>query len=109
MILVSVAVVGLLLVVAGIRLLNPRSNGSRPDQARPGPVLLIPGYGGSPAALSQLAGRLAGALGLAIDRAPDRSLEKHERDRQNAGQIALVQKPQSGQPRADDQLQSPGG
>ena len=61
MILVSVAVVGLLLVVAGIRLLGARSTGSRPDQARPGPVLLIPGYGGSQEALSQLAGRLAAA------------------------------------------------
>ena len=60
-ILATVAVVGLLLTVAGIRLLSRGSSGSRPDQARPGPVLLVPGYGGSQAALSQLAGRLEAA------------------------------------------------
>jgi triacylglycerol lipase len=32
--------------------------GTRPDQARPGTVLLVPGYGGSRAALSRLAARL---------------------------------------------------
>jgi triacylglycerol lipase len=57
-ILLAVAVVGLLLVVGGIRLLSRGSSGSRPDQARPGPVLLVPGYGGSQTALSQLAERL---------------------------------------------------
>jgi triacylglycerol lipase len=44
--------------VGGIRLLGRGSPGGRPDQARSGPVLLVPGYGGSQAALSQLAGRL---------------------------------------------------
>jgi triacylglycerol lipase len=57
-ILATVAVVGLLAAVAGVRLLSRGSSGSRPDQARPGPVLLVPGYGGSQVALSQLAGRL---------------------------------------------------
>jgi triacylglycerol esterase/lipase EstA (alpha/beta hydrolase family) len=57
-ILATLAVVGLLLVVAAIRLLPHGSSGSRPAQARPGPVLLVPGYGGSQAALSQLAGRV---------------------------------------------------
>jgi triacylglycerol lipase len=60
-ILLAVAVVGLLLVVGGIRLLSRGSSGSRPDQARPGPVLLVPGYGGSQTALSQLAERLTAA------------------------------------------------
>ena len=61
MILATVAVVGLLAAVAGVRLLSRGSSGSRPDQARPGPVLLVPGYGGSQVALSQLAGRLQAA------------------------------------------------
>jgi triacylglycerol lipase len=60
-ILVAAAVVGLLLVAGGIRLLMRGSSGSRPDQARPGPVLLVPGYGGSQTELSQLAGRLTAA------------------------------------------------
>jgi triacylglycerol lipase len=60
-ILATVAVVALLVAIAGIRLLSRGTSGSRPDQARPGPVLLVPGYGGSQAALSQLAGRLQAA------------------------------------------------
>jgi triacylglycerol lipase len=60
-ILATVAVVGLALVVAGIRLLSRGSSGNRPDQAQPGPVLLVPGYGGSQSALAQLAGRLTAA------------------------------------------------
>ena len=61
MVLAAVAVVGLLLVVAGVRLLRGDGREGRPDQARPGTVLLVPGYGGSEVALSQLARRLAGA------------------------------------------------
>jgi triacylglycerol esterase/lipase EstA (alpha/beta hydrolase family) len=47
-----------LLVLAGVRLLGGRHTGVRPDQARPGTVLLVPGYGGSRSALSRLADRL---------------------------------------------------
>jgi hypothetical protein len=57
----AVAVVGVLIVVAGARLLRGAGREGRPDQSRPGTVLLVPGYGGSEVALSQLAGRLAGA------------------------------------------------
>lgn len=41
----------------------PRSSDTAPaaDQQRPGPVLLVPGYGGSTASLSQLATRLTAA------------------------------------------------
>jgi triacylglycerol esterase/lipase EstA (alpha/beta hydrolase family) len=54
----GVAVV-LLVVVLGIRLFTGgRDPGSRPDQARPGAVLLVPGYGGSRTALTRLADRL---------------------------------------------------
>jgi triacylglycerol lipase len=50
------------LVVLGVRLLpGDRDAGARPDQARPGTVLLVPGYGGSRVALSRLADRLEAA------------------------------------------------
>ena len=56
------AVVAVAALVAGIRLLTGRADsGVRPDQARPGTVLLVPGYGGSQAALSRLAQRLVAA------------------------------------------------
>jgi triacylglycerol lipase len=48
--------------VAGVRLLGGGTDpGTRPDQARPGTVLLVPGYGGSRTALTRLAGRLTAA------------------------------------------------
>ena len=48
-----------LLVVLGARLLTGRGDdGVRPDQAQPGTILLVPGYGGSRTALSTLAARL---------------------------------------------------
>ena len=50
-----------LAVVIGIRALGGGDSGVRPDQARPGTVLLVPGYGGSRVALSRLAQRLAAA------------------------------------------------
>jgi hypothetical protein len=56
----SVIVAVAVLVVVGVRALGERSPAGRPDQARPGAVLLVPGYGGSVAALSSLAARLAG-------------------------------------------------
>ncbi|MEV4351082.1 alpha/beta fold hydrolase [Actinoplanes sp. NPDC049596] len=50
------------LVVIGARLFRgDGDDGARPDQSRPGTVLLVPGYGGSRAALSVLAGRLGDA------------------------------------------------
>ena len=61
MILAAAAVVVVLLVVVGVRLLSGGDPGTRPDQARPGTVLLVPGYGGSQVALSRLAERLAAA------------------------------------------------
>lgn len=57
----AAAVVLVLLVVAGVRLIGGGDSGDRPDQATPGPVLLVPGYGGSQVALSRLAERLAAA------------------------------------------------
>jgi triacylglycerol lipase len=56
----AAAVLAVLLVVTGVRLLAGRGdNGTRPDQAVPGTVLLVPGYGGSQAALTRLGERLA--------------------------------------------------
>jgi triacylglycerol esterase/lipase EstA (alpha/beta hydrolase family) len=62
----AAAVVLVLIIVLGVRLVANRDddNGPRPDQARPGTVLLVPGYGGSRTALTQLARRL-GATGRA--------------------------------------------
>ncbi len=58
----AASVVAVLLIVAGVRLLTGRGDsGARPDQARPGTVLLVPGYGGNQGALSRLAQRLAAA------------------------------------------------
>ncbi|MCU7726993.1 alpha/beta fold hydrolase [Actinoplanes sp. KI2] len=51
-----------LLIVLGARLLGRSdATGARPDQARPGTVVLVPGYGGGRAALSRLADRLEAA------------------------------------------------
>ena len=50
-----------LLVVAGVRLAGGGDSGDRPDQATPGTVLLVPGYGGSQVALSRLAQSLTAA------------------------------------------------
>lgn len=47
-----------LLVLLAFRLAGGGDGGARPDQARPGTVLLVPGYGGSRTALSSLAARL---------------------------------------------------
>ncbi|WP_307830997.1 esterase/lipase family protein [Nucisporomicrobium flavum] len=57
---VAAAVVVAVLAVAGVRLFGgDDDSGVRPDQATPGAVLLVPGYGGSRTALSRLADRLA--------------------------------------------------
>jgi triacylglycerol esterase/lipase EstA (alpha/beta hydrolase family) len=59
----TAAVVLIILAVAGLRVLTGGGDdpGGRPDQARPGTVLLVPGYGGSQTALDQLAARLTAA------------------------------------------------
>ena len=54
------ALVLLLLVVVGARALV-QGDGKRPDQATPGTVLLVPGYGGIQTALTRLADRLTAA------------------------------------------------
>jgi triacylglycerol esterase/lipase EstA (alpha/beta hydrolase family) len=61
LVLAAAAVLGVLLVLAGVRVLRGHGPQTRPDQARPGPVILVPGYGGSQTALRELATRLAAA------------------------------------------------
>jgi triacylglycerol lipase len=53
---VAGVVVLVVLVVVGVRLLTGRTDsGARPDQATPGAVLLVPGYGGNTGSLTRLA------------------------------------------------------
>ncbi len=47
-----------LLTLTAVRLLDRGDDGPRPDQAQPGPVLLVPGYGGNRTSLTRLAERL---------------------------------------------------
>jgi triacylglycerol lipase len=58
MIVVAAAAIVVVLAVAGVHLLSGGDDGTRPDQARPGTVLLVPGYGGGRTALLRLADRL---------------------------------------------------
>lgn len=44
--------------LAGVRLLGGGDDGPRPDQATPGTVLLVPGYGGNTTALARLRDQL---------------------------------------------------
>ena len=63
LILVTAAAVAVaFLLVVGVRLVRDDDSGSRPDQAVPGAVLLVPGYGGAQGSLSRLAEQL-GATG----------------------------------------------
>ncbi|MBC7639076.1 MAG: lipase, partial [Rhodoferax sp.] len=56
--LVAFVVLAVLIVVVGTHRLAGRSTTSFVDQATPGPVLLVPGYGGSTASLQVLAAAL---------------------------------------------------
>jgi len=59
----AAAVTLVLIIVLGVRLFANRAgdDGPRPDQALPGTVLLVPGYGGSRTALTRLGARLTAA------------------------------------------------
>jgi triacylglycerol lipase len=57
--LIAVAAVVAVAVTAGLRARGDRSPASLPAQGRPGPVLLVPGYGGSTTSLAVLGRRIA--------------------------------------------------
>jgi triacylglycerol lipase len=61
LLLAAAALVLVLLLVVAVRLPGRGDPGARPDQAVPGAVLLVPGYGGSQTALGRLADRLTAA------------------------------------------------
>jgi triacylglycerol esterase/lipase EstA (alpha/beta hydrolase family) len=73
LLLAAAAVVLVLLVVVGVSVLRGGGGpGVRPNQAVPGTVLLVPGYGGSQTALTRLAGRLtAGGRTAEVVTLPD--------------------------------------
>lgn len=70
LLLVVVLAVVLVAVLAGVRAVAGRGPAvdpsARPAQGVPGPVLLVPGYGGNAGALGALAGRIAGT-GRAVE------------------------------------------
>jgi triacylglycerol esterase/lipase EstA (alpha/beta hydrolase family) len=61
LIIAAAALVLIALATLGVRLLGGGDPATRPDQARPGTVLLVPGYGGSQQSLTRLAERLRAA------------------------------------------------
>ena len=61
MLLAAAALAVAVVALVGLRLVGGDRRSGRPDQARPGTVLLVPGFGGSEVALSRLAARLTTA------------------------------------------------
>ena len=61
MLLAAAALAVAVVALVGLRLVGGDRRSGRPDQARPGTVLLVPGFGGSEVALSRLAARLTAA------------------------------------------------
>jgi len=70
---VLAAIAAVLVTVLAVRMIAARGDRKVPDQARPGTVLLVPGYGGGTGALDELAGavrragRTATVVGLPGD------------------------------------------
>ncbi|MEO7061627.1 MAG: hypothetical protein ABI083_18045 [Lapillicoccus sp.] len=106
--LVGLLVVAVLAVTAAI-LLRTRPAGA-PDQSRPGPVLLVPGYGGSEQSLVPLAAALrAAGRDVTVVALPDRALGDLDVQAQALGSAVAAARDRTGAPSVDLVGYSAGG
>jgi triacylglycerol esterase/lipase EstA (alpha/beta hydrolase family) len=108
--LVAVVVAGTWLAVRAERSGAPRTAGAPVPQDRPGPVLLVPGYGGSVAELNLLARSLrARGKDVSVVQLPDHGLGDLRVQARSVGAAARVARARTGSPSVDVVGYSAGG